>query len=96
MGEFLKSDSFRRIVAALVGVALPVVNAKLGLNIPSEQVVGALVVVGGYIAQSVANDMHARRAAVEAATNVKTVEEAVAHLKSAGLLGAELKKEGGA
>ena len=60
MLDFLKSDTFRRMVAGLVGVALPLLNAKLGLNIPTEQVVAAIVLVGGYIAQSVANSVHAR------------------------------------
>ena len=64
--EFLKSDTFRRILAGLVGVVLPVLNKKLGLDIPQEQVVAAIGLVAVYIAQSVANAMHARH--VEAVT----------------------------
>ncbi len=65
--NFLASDTFRRLIAGLVGVALPVINAKLGLNIPSEQVIAAILLVAGYIGQSVANDMHARGVAAKVA-----------------------------
>jgi hypothetical protein len=73
--DFLKSDTFRRIIAGLVGLALPVLNQKLNLNIPSEQVVAAIILAAGYIAQSAANTMHARSvaagtAAVAAVTGV--------------------------
>ncbi len=67
--SFLQSDTFRRIIAALVAVALPVVNQKLGLNIPNEQVIAAISFLALYLGQSVANSIHARSvaAAVSAA-----------------------------
>lgn len=67
MLEFLKSDTFRRIIAAIVGLALPFMNQKLGLNIPSEQVIAAIVFLAVYIGQSVANTMHARLVAASTA-----------------------------
>lgn len=80
MLSFLTSDTMRRIIAALVGLALPVLNQKLGLNIPTEQVIAGLVFVLGYIAQSVANSMHARAiaAGVAASGSVVTPADAAA------------------
>lgn len=52
MLEFLGGSSFKRIVAAVVMVVLPLLNAKLGLDIPSEQVVAAILGIAGYIVQS--------------------------------------------
>ncbi len=52
MLEFLKSDTFRRLLMALVGALLPLLNSKLGLNIPSEQVVAAIGGIAVWIAQS--------------------------------------------
>lgn len=67
MLNFLKSDTFRRVCAALVGVAGPFINQKLGLNIPPEQVIAGMIFVAGYIGQSVVNSMHARSVAAGAA-----------------------------
>lgn len=78
MIEFLKSDTFRRAVAAVVGAALPVVNGfvsqKFGITIPAEATVSAVVLLAGYIAQSAVNAMHAR------ANPVTTVSDAAAVL----------------
>lgn len=74
--DFLASGTFRRAVAALVAVALPIINSKLGLNIPSEQIIAAIVAAAGYVAQSVGNEMHARNAGDAAAEKVVTVEDA--------------------
>lgn len=52
MLEFLASAVFKRIVAAIVMVLLPLLNAKLGLEIPSEQVVAAILGVAAFIVQS--------------------------------------------
>ncbi len=80
MIEFLKSDTFRRICAGLVGVALPFINAKLGISLPNEQVIAGMVLAAGYIAQSVANDMHARstdaKLVMGAANAVRNVKDA--------------------
>ncbi len=70
MLDFVKSDTFRRLCAALVGVALPYLNQKLGLSIPPEQVIAGMVFVGGYIAQSAVNSMHARSVEAGAAAVV--------------------------
>ena len=82
MLDFLKSDTFRRAVAFLIGILLPLLNSKLGLNIPNEQVVSAIVLVAGYIAQSVVNSMHARSvdAGAAAAAAVDDKSKAVAEL----------------
>jgi len=82
MLEFLKSDTFRRILAALVGLLLPVLNKKLGLDIPPEQVVSAMALMALYIAQSVANTMHARsvEAGAAASADVSTKAVAIAEL----------------
>lgn len=77
--DFLTSDTFRRAVAGAVGVLLPLLNAKLGLNIPSDQVIAAIMLVAGYIAQSVANSIHAR--ATAKAAEIKTVDDAMKVLK---------------
>ena len=60
------NDTLRRILAALAGMSVPFVAAalsKVGINIPSEQIVGAEVGAALYIAQSVANAIHARSVA---------------------------------
>lgn len=79
MLDFLKSDTFRRIVAGIVGVALPFINSKFGLNIPQEQVISAIGLAAVYIGQSTVNAMHAR--SVESKT--VTVEQAAAVLAAA-------------
>jgi hypothetical protein len=52
MLTFLASAVFKRIVAAIVMVLLPLLNARLGLEIPSEQVVAAILGVAAFIVQS--------------------------------------------
>ncbi len=64
VGAFLSSPTFRRILYALVGVLLPIVNQRFGWNIPTEQVIGAMTVLLGLITSSTINQAHAR--AVEA------------------------------
>ncbi len=59
-GAFLSSPTFRRILYALVGVLLPIVNARFGWNIPTEQVIGAMTVLLGLITSSTINQAHAR------------------------------------
>ncbi len=76
LSDFLASGTFRRAIAALVAVALPVINSKLGLNIPSEQVIAAITAAVGYIAQSMLNEVHARTAGANAAAKVASVEDA--------------------
>ncbi len=55
---------------------LPLLNQKLGLEIPSEQVVATLTVILGYILQSAA--VSAKKAGVAAAVKVATIEDAKA------------------
>ncbi len=59
MDSFLQfiadSGALRRAAAALTAVLLPLLNQKLGLNVPSEQVIGAMTVLGGYVLQSSAH-----------------------------------------
>lgn len=61
---FLAGGTFRRIVAAGVAVGLPAVNAwlgpKVGVDIPEGATVASIITLAGYIAQSVANEIHAR------------------------------------
>ncbi len=64
------ADTERRIAAFLVGLALPVINSKFGLNIPSDQVIAAMALALGYVVQS------AIKAAVVAPK--PTVDQAVA------------------
>ncbi len=75
--DFLTSDTFRRVVAALVGVCLPAINAwigsKLGVTIPPEATVSGIVLMAGYIGQSVANAIHLR---ATAAKTIATVDDA--------------------
>lgn len=79
--DFLKSDTFRRLIAGAVGVLLPLINAKFNLNIPTEQVVASIMLIAGYIAQSTANAIHAR--STEKAAEIATVAQAVPILKDA-------------
>lgn len=72
MLEFLGSPSFRRIVAALVAVALPIINKTTGLELDDAQLVAIIAAIGVYIAQS----------GLKAATQVK----ADAHVQAAALL----------
>lgn len=60
MLEFLQSPTFRRILYGLLGVLLPVVNQKAGLNVPTEQVMGAIGAMVALIASSTRNQTHAR------------------------------------
>ncbi len=82
MLEFLASPTFRRILAAVVGLVLPLLNSKLGLNIPPEQVISAMALMAVYIGQSVANTMHARsvEAGAAASADVSTKAVAIAEL----------------
>lgn len=67
MTQSLMSATFRRIIAGLVGLVLPILNQKLHLDIPSEQVVAGIILAAGYIAQSAANSIHARAMSAGAA-----------------------------
>ncbi len=75
-GFFASQGSVRRLAAFVVGLALPPLNKKLGLDIPSEQVIAGLAFVGAYIGQSLINSMSARKAGVEAAKAVQSVDDA--------------------
>jgi hypothetical protein len=90
--EQIQSKSFKRAVAVIAGLALPVLNSKLGLGLSSEEVVAGITLVGGYILQSAVNDMHARAAGVEAAAKVTTTADAIAAMKAAGEEGREVSK----
>lgn len=70
VGAFLSSPTFRRILYALVGVALPLINAKMGWNISDAQVIGAMTVVLGLITSSTINQAHARSVEAGAAAAV--------------------------
>ncbi|TXH58771.1 MAG: hypothetical protein E6Q97_01325 [Desulfurellales bacterium] len=52
MIEFIKSDSFRRIVAALIGILVPFLNKKLGMGLDVTDTVEVIAVVATYIAAS--------------------------------------------
>ncbi len=60
MLEFLQSPTFRRILAALAGVLLPILNQRFGWNIPTEQVVGSIAGLVALIGSSVLNQAHER------------------------------------
>lgn len=77
MLDFIKSDSFRRIVALLVAVAVPFLNSKLGMQLDDAQVVSIIVAIAVYIAQggwkaaAVANaDAHVEAAKLMAGAGV--------------------------
>lgn len=90
--EFLKTGTFRRIIAAAAAVALPILNRKLGLELDPTEVITGVVFLAGYIGQSAVKDIGVQKAAAEAAANVKTVEDAIAAMKAAGLAGKEVSK----
>lgn len=50
--DFVKSDTFRRMVGALLGVAIPIVNKKWGLNLSENEVLGILMLIVGWVVQS--------------------------------------------
>lgn len=52
MIEFLTSGTFRRIIAALLGVLVPFLNKKFDLGLSEANIAEAIVVVVAYIAQS--------------------------------------------
>lgn len=86
----MEADSMRRLLVMLLGMALPVLNRKLGLDIPPEQVVGMLTLAGGYVLQSAARSMHS--AQVEAAAQVKTNADVLALLEEMKKKAAEVKQ----
>lgn len=71
---FLTSGSFRRaatgISTSIATLAVPYLNAKLGLNmsdaVVSAAIAGLVTNAGVYIAQSMSNEKHAREAAATA------------------------------
>jgi hypothetical protein len=63
MLSFLASPTFRRIVYGLVGVLIPLLNSKLGLNLSDTQVGEMLLTVVALITSSTVNQMHARSVA---------------------------------
>lgn len=90
--ETLKSKSMKRLAALVAGVALPILNRKLGLELTPDEVVASVTLIGGYILQSVVNDMSARNAGVKAAAEVKTPSDAIAIMKQLGDEGREVSK----
>lgn len=52
MLEFIRSSTFRRIIAALVAVVVPLLNQKLGMQLDDAQVVAIISAIAVYIAQS--------------------------------------------
>lgn len=61
------SDTLRRAIAGLAAFAAPFIAAllksKLGIEVDDAKVVAAVVACLGYLAQSVANTIHARAVA---------------------------------
>ena len=76
MLEFLRGDSFRRIVAAVVAVALPIVNKLTGLELDDAQLVAIIAAIGVYIAQS----------GLHAAARTKAEVAAGAHVDAATII----------
>ncbi len=76
LSDLLTSGTVRRWLAGLLAAALPFINAKFGLNISDAQVISAIGILAGLIAQSVTNEMHARAMGVKAAAQVVTVDDA--------------------
>lgn len=82
MLNFIQSDTFRRIVAGLVGVLLPMLNQKLKLEIPTEQVVATITLIAGYIVQSgIKSSAQIKADAHVEASKVNTMAKADAVLK---------------
>ncbi len=75
VGSFLASPTFRRILYALAGLLLPILNQKLGWNLPTEQVVASIAGLVSLIASSTFNQAHER--GTDAAV-------AIAEVKAAG------------
>ncbi len=86
IANFLTSGTFRRIVAALVGIALPSLNAWLSkhleIEIPAEGTVAAIGAVAVYIAQSMIHEKATDKIAADAAAAVNNVDDAIAVLNN--------------
>lgn len=64
----MNNDSIRRMLAGLAGLSVPFVAAalaKVGVNIPTEQIIAVEVGPAMYIGQSVVNAIHARTVAAK-------------------------------
>ena len=75
-------NSTQRLIAFVAVLLLPFLNAalsKFGLSVSETQVVTAMGIGAGYIAQSVANAIHARSSAA-AQANAPTPAAAIADL----------------
>ncbi len=87
ISDFVASGAFRRIVATLVGIALPSLNAWLAkyldIQIPAEGTVAAIGAIAVYVAQSMIHEKHGDQIAADAAAQVNTVDDAIAVLNNA-------------
>jgi hypothetical protein len=80
----IATGSLKRIAAFAVGLAIPPLNKQLGIDVPQDQVIAALVFIGGYIVQSMFNSVHARKVGASAEQKIKTADDAVEVLKGDG------------
>jgi hypothetical protein len=80
----MNPDTVRRMLAGLAGLSVPFVAAalaKVGVAIPTEQIIAVEVGAAMYIGQSVVNAIHARSVA-SAQTAAATPAAAVADLNA--------------
>ena len=79
MLDFLQSSSFRQLLLALCGVALPALNAKLGMNISDAQIEAVLASITSIVvASKLANAHVAGKAAAATVTDVAAAKEVLA------------------
>lgn len=54
--EILKSPTVRRLLVFLIGLAVTALHRKFGIELNAEEIVGTVMLVIGYIAQSAFTD----------------------------------------
>lgn len=72
----IEGGSFKRLAVFIAGLAIPPLNKWLGINASTEEVVGVMVLIATYLAQSMFHSVQSKKIAAEAAAKVITVEDA--------------------